>query len=348
VSRVGGDSAARTLEACAALRVRCFYRYDHETRDANGALLFGEASEDARRAWVERRLRSETTRARRLSDLGMRVTSFAATRRAPDDATLATEKRAFRLAEEAEAARWDLNRPPKLWEGFREVPDVAAFDDAYVPSSAPFRCLIPLGPGDTARREVVGTVDVHVGARLPGEFLEGAFPSEKPARGDVDRSETFQEIPRETRAERGAVDVAVAAAASFSATASLSDAVVAASGLAAFAEGRAPELPSADPAGGGEGYAGGGALDGRRAYVFNVCVARHARNLGVAKRLLRAVHVCAADAGVEYVYCHVERGNHAARGLYEKMGYVPEAEESDWLAGKLGKPPRVLMRKSLV
>jgi hypothetical protein len=29
------------------------------------------------------------------------------------------------------------------------------------------------------------------------------------------------------------------------------------------------------------------------------------------------------------------------------MGYVPELEESDWLAGKLGRPPRVLMRKNL-
>jgi ribosomal protein S18 acetylase RimI-like enzyme len=47
------------------------------------------------------------------------------------------------------------------------------------------------------------------------------------------------------------------------------------------------------------------------------------------------------------VYCHVERANAAARGLYESLGYVAEAEESDWLAGKLGRPPRVLMRKSL-
>ena len=51
--------------------------------------------------------------------------------------------------------------------------------------------------------------------------------------------------------------------------------------------------------------------------------------------------------GVEHVYCHVERANAAARGLYESLGYVAEAEESDWLAGKLGRPPRVLMRKSL-
>ena len=54
-----------------------------------------------------------------------------------------------------------------------------------------------------------------------------------------------------------------------------------------------------------------------------------------------------ARGGVEHVYCHVERANAAARGLYESLGYVAEAEESDWLAGKLGRPPRVLMRKSL-
>ena len=66
-----------------------------------------------------------------------------------------------------------------------------------------------------------------------------------------------------------------------------------------------------------------------------------------ARRLLVAAHASAARGGVEYVYCHVERANVAARGLYESLGYVAEAEESDWLAGKLGRPPRVLMRKSL-
>ena len=107
------------------------------------------------------------------------------------------------------------------------------------------------------------------------------------------------------------------------------------------------DLPLTDPKEGGDGYAGGGALGGRRAYVFNVCVASHRRREGIAARLLRAAHASAADAGVEVMYCHVERDNIPARRLYEGQGYVAEAEESDWLAEKLGRPARVLLRKAL-
>ena len=72
------------LRACAALRVECFYRYDHEFDGrTDGALLFGEAFAEAKRAWLKRKLRSETHRLRRLTDLGMRVSTFAATRAAP-------------------------------------------------------------------------------------------------------------------------------------------------------------------------------------------------------------------------------------------------------------------------
>ena len=107
------------------------------------------------------------------------------------------------------------------------------------------------------------------------------------------------------------------------------------------------DLPLTDPKEGGDGYAGGGALGGRRAYVFNVCVASHRRREGIAARLLRAAHASAADAGVEVMYCHVERDNIPARRLYEGQGYVAEAEESDCLAEKLGRPARVLLRKAL-
>ena len=354
------------LRACAALRVRCFYRYDHETRDPDGALLFGEASREAKRAWFERRLRSETDRARRLTDLGMRVSTFAATRAAPDAATLARERAALAEEEAAEAARWDLDAPPERGKARGETARARStgdterrdggVDDA---AASPARCLIP-PPRGAARREgardwreteVIGTVDLHVGARLPGEFLEGALPRRGDDAGETRASDASSAVraagasgpapPSLGVAGEGGVAVAVAAAAAFAATAASDDASVAASAALAF------DLPLSAPRDGGEGYAGGGAPDGRRAYVFNVCVAPHARRLGVARRLLVAAHASAARGGVEHVYCHVERANAAARSLYESLGYVAEAEESDWLAGKLGRPPRVLMRKSL-
>ena len=349
------------LRACASLRVKCFYKYDGNDENGKG-LLFGEAAQEAKRTWLKRRLKAETDRARRLTDLGMRVATFAATRRAPDDATLEKERDALKAAEKAEAKRWDLNA---MGPERREVAERNNDRDdgrghaASVTAATPARCLIspPNGGANKGAKatEVVGTVDLHVGARLPGEFLEGTLPSRfdsgndvSPDAGEPDAVRVVGEggptpsSPGTTRSREGGVAVAVAAAAAFAATAAADDALVAASSMAA-----AFDLPLSPPEDGGEGYAGGGALDGRRAYVFNVCVAPHARRRGVARRLLVAAHASAARGGVEYVYCHVERANVAARGLYESLGYVAEAEESDWLAGKLGRPPRVLMRKSL-
>lgn len=101
-------------------------------------------------------------------------------------------------------------------------------------------------------------------------------------------------------------------------------------------------------AGFGVGYAGGGAVGGRRGYIFNVCVADHRRREGIAARLLRLAHFVAAEGGVEFMYVHVEKENAAARGLYEAAGYVQESEESEWLAAKLGRPARSLLVLDLI
>ena len=316
----------------------------------------------------------------------MRVVSFAATSRAPCDATLFAERQLLDEIETADAkpTRRDLLDAPNVGEDEDEdssaLPRLGRDRAARVRFHAettqlvvvPTRCLIsgktPLG----SRREVVGTVDLHVGARLPGEFLEGSLP--RRAKGGAEWDEGDDEVDDETHdaaasefakvvgfheddeAEAEAegvashatsgVDIAVAAAAAFAQCVCLDDSVTAASALSHHSKATA-HLPLSDPADGGEGYAGGGGLDGRRAYAFNVCVAEHRRRRGVAARLLRAAHAHAKETGVEFVYCHVERHNAKARRLYEQMGYVPELEESDWLAGKLGRPPRVLMRKNL-
>lgn len=387
-TRVDDDGDALIAAACAALRVRCFYKYKRETeRDpSSDFFLFGEApsenEKDAKRVWRERRERAETNRARRFVDLGMRVVSFAATSRAPCDATLFAERQLLDEIETADAkpTRRDLLDAPNVGEDEDEdssaLPRLGRDRAARVRFHAettqlvvvPTRCLIsgktPLG----SRREVVGTVDLHVGARLPGEFLEGSLP--RRAKGGAEWDEGDDEVDDETHdaaasefakvvgfdeddeAEGVAshatsgVDIAVAAAAAFAQCVCLDDSVTAASALSHHSKATA-HLPLSDPADGGEGYAGGGVLDGRRAYAFNVCVAEHRRRRGVAARLLRAAHAHAKETGVEFVYCHVERHNAKARRLYEQMGYVPELEESDWLAGKLGRPPRVLMRKNL-
>ena len=322
------------LKACAALRVASFYRYDPAAR-ADGALVFGEAAERAQRRWTEGRRRARRrSRMRKMTALGMRVATFAATCRAPNDATLDAERLAAEASAAAESARWDLARedPP---------PPVPVPAGAMHCAAASLLARANALSGRAApREEVVGTLDYHVGARLPGEILEGRLPA---APGD----ETVEAVAE--------VDTSVAAVATFAGV--LGEDGVASAVDAALAlgidgvivgDGNVPmDLPLTDPKEGGDGYAGGGALGGRRAYVFNVCVASHRRREGIAARLLRAAHASAADAGVEVMYCHVERDNIPARRLYEGQGYVAEAEESDCLAEKLGRPARVLLRKAL-
>ena len=273
-------------------------------------------------------------------------------RAAPDAAAARARRDALAAAEAAEAARWDLDVPLER----REASSNESDESNESAGAAPARCLIAReGARGGRETEVIGTVDLHVGARLPGEFLEGALPRRADG-GEVDGEVPVVRAvgtsgptsPAETSAfpetsppGGEAVDVAVAAAAH---SPTPPRRTTPSSRRAALVFG---ELPLSAPADGGEGYAGGGALDGRRAYAFNVCVAPHARRRGVARRLLAAAHASAARGGVEHVYCHVERANAAARGLYESLGYVAEAEESDWLAGNRGEPPRVLMRKSL-
>lgn len=348
------------LRGCAALRVRCFYSYDPE-RCGDGAVLFGEAADRARRRWLDKRARAEEERMHKMEQLGMRVTSFAATCRAPPREVVAAEAKA---AEAAESARWRLDgdrggggggaadtpTPPVRCV----VPRVISFSSAAL--SSPSSPSSPLHhAGD---EEVVGTLDFHVGARLPGELLEGTLPASD--EGDkLDSGGNDDDVLSGGKKFGGVGDVhvSVATVATFAAVADPGGVTAVGAALAHGVSGLDPPAAAAAAAVGGVlpvaggvdgesdggGYAGGGAMGGRRAYIFNVCVASHRRRQGIAARLLRLAHFTAAEAGVEYLYVHVEKGNEAARELYEAEGYVQESEESEWLASKLGRPARSLL-----
>ena len=194
---------------------------------------------------------------RKMTALGMRVATFAATCRAPNDATLDAERLAAEASAAAESARWDLARedPPP--------PPCPSPPERCIVLRRPFSRANALSGRAAPREEVVGTLDYHVGARLPGEILEGRLPA---APGD----ETVEAVAE--------VDTSVAAVATFAGV--LGEDGVASAVDAALAlgidgvivgDGNVPmDLPLTDPMEGGDGYAGGGALGGRRAYVFNV------------------------------------------------------------------------------
>ena len=334
------------LRACAALRVQCFYQYDPE-KHGDGALLFGEAADRARRRWVDKRTGAEEARLQKMTQLGMRVTSFAATSCAPPREVVEAESEAW---EAAESAAWSLNSGVARGKGGNRA--------------TTRRCIVPKTTTSAKRgrdEEVVGTLDFHVGARLPGELLEGSMPKSSLSTVFSTSADATPEVIGaggvELSVENGDIDVSVAALATLSVLTDEDGAVEAAlahgiDGINPSAEGHIGSSGVSSKVGTadgnysdeeGEGYAGGGAMGGRRGYIFNVCVAGHRRRQGIAARLLRKAHFVAAGMGVEYMYVHVERTNQGARGLYEAAGYVQESEESDWLAEKLRRPPRCLL-----
>lgn len=44
---------------------------------------------------------------------------------------------------------------------------------------------------------------------------------------------------------------------------------------------------------------------------------------------------------------HVEAENAGAQGMYKSLGYVLEKEEEEWLAERMGRPRRLLLRKHI-
>ena len=271
-----------------------------------------------------------------MTPLGMRVSTYAATCRAPSDAQLAMENAAVDAREEnAGGGAWT--------RGGGGGADASTTTTETETETPPTRCVTPESSRGGARTEVVGTLDVHVGARLHGELLEGKLPS--PTGAPLPTKEDFAPFDDDDYGGGGGGGSADPFA-------------VAVAAAAAFANGGDGVLPWAPPAGAaeedgdgdrdtGRGYAGGGALNGERAYLFNVCVAPHRRRQNIASRLLRAAHRGLSDAGVKYAYVHVELGNVPAMRLYAREGYAVETEESEWLAGKLGRSPRALMVKTL-
>jgi len=70
-------------------------------------------------------------------------------------------------------------------------------------------------------------------------------------------------------------------------------------------------------------------LEGRGAYLFNVCVKESARRRGVGMALMKAsVEVAMDRFGAEQIYTHVHEDNEGAIVMYERCGFV-ESEERE-------------------
>ena len=229
------------------------------------------------------------------------------------------------------------------------------------------------GPGEqpAACPDVVGTLDLHVGDRLPGEPLEALASREAAAAEEL----SLEEAPAAWLLRRAADGMAsVRTVAQLGARASYSDFgrtvptreehAKRFSFEAAAQQQQSPPPPYVPPL---EGEAqeplamareaaiassaaqrlSGHASAGSRAYVFNVAVWPSSRRRGVAARLLQGVAETAGRMGVRRLYVHVEANNEGARRLYTGQGFQVEAEEPQWLAERLGRPRRLLLARQL-
>lgn len=240
---------------------------------ANGQILIGDAAERAELCWLDARRRSEEVRDHKMSRLGMRVTCLAVV--APAEAVDGL----------ADRTALELHGAGVAEEHMRTA------------------CGL----------DVVGTLDIHRGERLPGEILEGDLP----------RASGLAEAVTGDRRPPPAAALSVARAY--------------ASSSAYSSAGRATS----------PGDSASGSNDIARAYIFNVCVSPAYRRLGIGSLMLRHAHEIATRDGVEMAYVHCEVNNPGAKLLYEREGYVFEKEESEWLASKLNRPRRILMRIGL-
>lgn len=314
VRDAAGDEAL--MRACAALRVESFYSYQD---DSALAILFGPGAAAAELAWADARMRVEAARSSRMQALGMQVTCLAAV------CSLSEAEALHRVA----AGNTGLSGLGHYVRGIRQH-----------------------GGG-----EVVGTLDIHVGDRLPGEPLEGALPGGGHYHTGCAPESSAQPWWAQAIAASSNTLTARAAYAATSwggrdSTPRWTPAPAAPHLPFIMPPADAPE-PFDAPAVAAAAAAAAivrsscDSSRGERAYLFNVCVTPSARRQGVAAALLESAHAMAAAAGVKVLYVHVEEGNASARRLYTSAGFDIESGEPAWLALRLGRPRRLLLRKRL-
>jgi GNAT superfamily N-acetyltransferase len=82
-------------------------------------------------------------------------------------------------------------------------------------------------------------------------------------------------------------------------------------------------------------------------YVSNLAVMHAHRQQGIAQKLLQNCEATICSWGFREVYLHVLENNHAALGLYRKLGYRIRHTDNHWGSLLFGQPRQLLMHKSL-
>lgn len=85
----------------------------------------------------------------------------------------------------------------------------------------------------------------------------------------------------------------------------------------------------------------------RYPYLSNLAVEPRYRQRGIGQQLLLACERLVEEWGFHELYLHVLENNLPARRLYTKVGYQLHTVEADWVNWLMGRPRRLLLRKSL-
>ena len=81
-------------------------------------------------------------------------------------------------------------------------------------------------------------------------------------------------------------------------------------------------------------------------YISNLAVARSCRRQGVGRELLVACEPIVQHWQYDELFLHVKGDNQAAKGLYTRVGYQQQRDDSPW-SWLLGQPKQLLLRKQL-
>lgn len=83
------------------------------------------------------------------------------------------------------------------------------------------------------------------------------------------------------------------------------------------------------------------------AELLTVAVVPEARRRGIGAELVTAAGAAALLRGAASMHLEVAENNHAARGLYAKLGFAEAGRRHDYYAGEEGRIDAIVMRRTL-
>jgi ribosomal-protein-alanine N-acetyltransferase len=89
------------------------------------------------------------------------------------------------------------------------------------------------------------------------------------------------------------------------------------------------------------------AVENRRAHVLNLCVRPEFQGRGLGTRLLTHLLALARRRGARYALLEVRPSNYAARGLYQRLGFVRSGVRNRYYPAEAGREDALILTRPL-